>query len=73
MEKRKYRLSDFVIRPATPADYAGVMAISAGILWGTDSLPAFYHDYLRDPTRVFYVATHGGTVVSVLPCTEALW
>ena len=66
MEKHKYRLSDFIIRPATHADYDGVMAISAGILWGTDSLPAFYHNYLHDPTRVFYVATHGGTVVSSL-------
>ena len=62
----KYKMSDFEIRPARANDYDGVVSISPGLYWGTDTLPAMYHQYLKDPTRVFYVALYQNQLVSLL-------
>lgn len=52
------KLSDFTIRRARLEDYQGFMRISAGLYWGTDTIPAQYREYLLDPTRVFYVVIY---------------
>ena len=65
MSTSRPKLSDFVVRPARMDDYEGVMAISEGIYGGRDILPSVYEDYLKDPNRIFYVATLNGKVVSV--------
>ena len=58
---RKLTLADFLIRPARPEDYEGVMAISVDLYDGMDIIPEVYHDYLADPNRVFYVAINKRT------------
>ena len=60
-----FNVNDMVLRPATSSDYAGVLAISKGIYDGRDVLPAMYDYYMKDKTRISYVAEYHGKIVSV--------
>ena len=56
---------DFIIRPSRLTDYDAVINLVQGLYFGTDTLPSEFVRYLRDPSRLYYVAEYRGKVVSM--------
>ena len=55
------------LRRATAADFEGLRELTADTLQGADFLTAYYHRYLSNPRKYFYVAVNNdGKVVRVV-------
>ncbi len=56
-------IDGLVCRLATVEDYQGVVDIDHNIYDGADYIPYRYHQYIKDPNRLCFVATKDKEVV----------